>query len=228
MSKLKQAGIRLLIWDFDQTILCGFHSRGRLSLEDAEKALTKVSPLFKTLVPHLIREGFHMGVATFSDARMASTSSKELAGESLVRYFLDATLGMEAGSKFHVVSAFPVLHRMTVRAECAQHKCFCLDVAGNHACACKRMHPEMAEGKHWHIHRIMEAINFQTGEKLQKGQVVLFDDDTTNVMIAQDEGFHAVAVNRKQGFNEESWLESVGVVCAKASPTRRSEDEQKQ
>jgi hypothetical protein len=160
VKRLRHLGIRSVVFDFDQTVVRQFHSRGHLDQEQVKTAVQHVSPDFKQLVPQLIAEQMALGIATFADARMSLRYPKALTGEVMVRQVLSLTIPKEQVAQFVVAAAYPHNHTGDGRDQCRHLQCQCLDAGGDrHHCGCGQQHAYMQAGKHWHLYKIMQAYN---------------------------------------------------------------------
>ena len=84
-SRIIQSGVRLVVWDFDGTIVAQ-HSHGRVQAIEMELFLERVSPHFIALFECLHSSGVQQAVATFSDAAYhGDGQAGGMAGERLVK-----------------------------------------------------------------------------------------------------------------------------------------------
>lgn len=111
LSKLQSENVRVVIFDFDQTIVQqnsqGFIHRSRL-----DDFTASVSPDFVTLVPLLLQNRMEVGIATYTDRAYYQMGSKEsyIAGEDLVMHVLSAHLEANQVDRIFMVCFNPQLH----------------------------------------------------------------------------------------------------------------------
>ena len=108
IMNLRSHEIQAVVLDFDNTIT--LNSKGRVRKEKVPAfCATNISPCIQQLLPILLREQFHVGVATFSDS--VGVPSTHLAGRKLVRAFLHSNFGPALADRVSIVAACPANHQ---------------------------------------------------------------------------------------------------------------------
>lgn len=172
-------GVRLVCWDFDQTILA-MHSGGHAAESEIVRLARAVSPSFLALSRALHDEGIVQGIATFADAEhpavreAAARGEWRLGGAALVEAVLRAHEGLR-GVPFSICAFWPDLrNRAMARHEAAESK--------------------LPDDKNAHLREIMRQTGFT-----EPRNVMLIDDSAHNIDVARRAGFETWLVDRRGG-----------------------------
>ncbi|KAA8496979.1 hypothetical protein FVE85_0708 [Porphyridium purpureum] len=222
LRELRERRIRGVAFDWDLTAYC-FHSGGRLrgSRQEQDERLTHgMSSDFRALFNALLTarascasvrdqdkalklgQGadaaaqlpeFKLAILTHSDPQHASwakadpqTGDPALGGESMVRRGLQLNFGETNGADLDavvVVALYPSLYQKKEEYESIG------------------LTQPPPPGKQFHLQ------TFRAAHGLEPGEIVLIDDDMTNVEQARRLGYHAVLV-RGQGFVFEDFFDA--------------------
>lgn len=175
---LKNMEIRMVVFDFDQTII-GAHSRGFLDTSNDEDNIATAVTLDFQLFSNCLQENkIKITVATFSDVEAIRNSDRRsnlIAGAELVNYCL---LKSGCGVSIERVYAYYPHCYKSVH----QYKKLGLD-------------RPMSNDKSYHLKRIREDFSLRIDE------LIFIDDDVNNCESARNEGYITLHVLGNDGFN---------------------------
>lgn len=175
---LKKMEIRMVVFDFDQTII-GAHSRGFLDISNDEDHIATAVTVDFQLFSNLLQENkIKIAVATFSDEEAIRNSDRRsslIAGAELVRYCLLKS-GCDASIE-GVYAYYPHCYKSV-----QQYKKLGLD-------------KPMSNDKSYHLKRIREDFSLRIDE------LIFIDDDVNNCESARNEGYITLHVLGNDGFN---------------------------
>ena len=172
IKTLKDKGINTVVFDMDRTA-CRVHSGGILIREKLENYIKRASGNFVRIVPKLHTAKFNFAIASFADTKNYNEKhpfEKYIAGTDLISEFLYEHFPDEICSKFKMYGYNPILWKDD---------------------PVKSKDPN---NKNPHIDDICRDF------KVEKKQIILFDDSKKNVKAAIEHGAHAKHVNEKHGF----------------------------
>mmetsp|Transcript_24682 Transcript_24682/g.55823 ORF Transcript_24682/g.55823 Transcript_24682/m.55823 type:complete len:192 (-) Transcript_24682:100-675(-) len=182
IQSFRRRGVKAVVFDFDCTITLK-HSGGRVHNDKVDGFLeNNISPCFKELLPVLLANSFGVGVATFSDD--FKVPSTYLAGEHLVRKHFEHFFGNRFTEQIPIIAAFPDVYQTE-----GNYKAIGLD-------------RPMPQNKEYHLALLCARWN------LRPHEVVLIDDDYSNVDAAMRHGYHAIFVRERNGLRAVDILES--------------------
>lgn len=125
IKTLKGLGVRVVVLDMDKTVTAQ-HSGGAIPRGDPLQAFVKsITPVARLLIPALIKAGFQLAIATFSDDLYTHTSSGTassnfIAGNALVRAVLSDIVTEEQIRQMPIVTLNPGLYEATTAAKHAK------------------------------------------------------------------------------------------------------------
>ncbi|CRH02994.1 conserved Plasmodium protein, unknown function [Plasmodium relictum] len=176
---LKQINIKMVVFDFDLTII-GAHSGGYIDkLNDVDNIGLAVTKDFKIFSKALHSNNIKITVATFSDEEVIryskSGSPNLIAGEELVQHCLKKS---NCNTKIEKVYAYyPYCYK-----DPKKYRALGLD-------------KPMTNDKSYHLEKIRLEffVNFD--------EIIFIDDDINNCISAKKEGYITFNVTGKDGFN---------------------------
>lgn len=176
---LKKLKIKIVVFDFDRTII-GAHSGGYIdALNDENNIGTAVTSDFKIFSKTLCKNNIKIAVATFSDdefVRNNKGSGNLIAGEKLVRYCLQKS-NCDGITIEKVYGYYPHYYQ-----DSSKYKKLGLK-------------EPMTGDKSYHLERIRNEFSVTFEE------ILFIDDDLRNCKSARKEGYLTFNVTGKQGFN---------------------------
>ena len=189
--RLRQNGIRLVCFDFDQTAYRG-HTGGALDvsidkiIQTLHQMVSQLSQDFKELVYELHKENIHVAIVTFGDAMDNLISLKNntivFGGEPLIRSVLNQGLSKQTADKIPIYALHPELRN--------------------------REYPNLPfpDSKEWHMMQAMKHFSVYESDN-----VLLIDDSDHNISDAASVGFHTVLVSPETAFEVSQVLKQL--VC---------------
>jgi len=184
IQRLQSSGVRGVAWDWDLTALT-VHSGGRLRGSRAEQDAIlreRMSLDFVRMVTSLHANDVTQAVLTHSDPMHAERTppatdgTPALAAEPMVRRGLTIHTGNTLAQSMFVIARYPPLYQ-----------------ARAHWSAVPALTGPMPMGKQYHLEQFCAHSN------LTPSQVLLVDDDHTNISAARALGYHTALVHG-QGF----------------------------
>lgn len=176
---LKKLKIKMVVFDFDHTII-GAHSGGFIdALNDENNIGTAVTSDFKLFSKTLCKNNIKIAVATFSDeefVRGNRNSGRLIAGEKLVQYCMEKSKCDDIIIE-KVYGYYPYYYQ-----ESSKYKKLGLK-------------KPMTGDKSYHLERIRSEFSVTFEE------ILFIDDDLRNCQSARKEGYLTFNVTGKQGFN---------------------------
>jgi len=112
-KKLSMNKIKVVVFDLDQTSTTE-HSGGALLQDQFSEYTHHVSLSFQRIVPILLKRGFKVGIASFTDKkyygiRKELTAETHLAGEDLIEKFLYKIFDYDIAKNIAIYGAYPGL-----------------------------------------------------------------------------------------------------------------------
>lgn len=201
---LPPKSIKLVLWDMDNTLL-RMHTKG-VWFDEIDQLVPAVTPAFSHLVPRLLREGFQVGVVTFSDANLA----KQYRGRNgkggadlvcpLLRLSFEGFL-KRAGrpEKEAKVEAAKLVESIYVVGALPHYR-------NEYEEEFKRKN--MPVSKQWHIERVKDMIAKRSpgSPRVKNKEIIFFDDSQVNAAVAEKDGVNAVWVNPSDAFTVSDWM----------------------
>jgi len=202
--------IKLVLWDMDNTLL-SMHTRG-VWFNKVEDLFEHVTLPFLQLVPRLLKEGFQVGVVTFSDAEVAKIYSemegrKGRGGEDLVGPVIhgaitQAALSSGVDSKTATQSATKTVEQLYVVGALP-------DFRNMHTVEFQKKRMPMS--KFWHIEKVkdLHQKRFPGSPRIKNEEILFFDDSASNICAAERDDVNARLVDPSNAFTEKDWLEAI-------------------
>nr|KAI8738281.1 hypothetical protein BgiMline_025184 [Biomphalaria glabrata] len=166
---LTKKGIKLLAMDFDKTLI-DIHSGGTWT-ESVDKLVPHVRPCMRDLLEGAVNKGIFVAIVTYHRQGW------------LIKDLLHKVLPKKVANKIYVqgnTSDFMQRQRS-------------LTSGSSDSIAGRYVMPEL-NGKEAHITAVLEEIQKEHHVSLKKDEILLMDDDMTNVRIACNNGHYAMLV----------------------------------